>query len=160
MHSLYSCRSWWLFNKLWRLFCLSTCDVALSRFVVIGGSFHLVVTLLVLEIEVLCCSISLGQAFSLDLWVLISSIPRCDMWQMPLLALKQNLFYTGRTNQSHQNMAFRKMNVVMEKDLNLWFGLFIYLLGSSCMLYVLQVMLPYVLLSFTHSVQYLLLEFY
>lgn len=127
MHSLYSCRSWWLFNKLWGLFCLSTSDVALSRFVVIGGSFHLVVTLLVLETEVLCCSISLGQAFSLDLWVLISSIPRRDMWQMPLLALKQNLFYTGRTNQSHQNMAFRKMNVVMEKDLNSWFGLFIYL---------------------------------
>lgn len=30
-------------------FCLSTCDIAVSRFVVTGGGFHLVVTLLVLE---------------------------------------------------------------------------------------------------------------
>lgn len=127
--------------------CLSTCDLVVSRFVVTGGCFHLAVTFFLLETKVLCCGVNLEQAFSLDLWVLVPSIPRRDMWQMPLLALKQNLFYTGRTNQSQWSVAFKKMNVIIENCLNLWFSLFIFQVWIK--LYVLRVasFIRYILLN-------------
>lgn len=121
--------------------------IVVSRFVVTGGCFHLAVTFFLLETKVLCCGVNLEQAFSLDLWVLVPSIPRRDMWQMPLLALKQNLFYTGRTNQSQWSVAFKKMNVIIENCLNLWFSLFIFQVWIK--LYVLRVasFIRYILLN-------------
>lgn len=57
-------------------------------------------------------------------------------------------------------MAFRKMNVVMENDLNSWFVLFIYLLGPSYMLCVFTVTLVTILLHQIYEIRYLLHKLY
>lgn len=129
MHSLYSCTSWWLFNKLWGFFIsppvMLQCQVLLSLMVVFCwwwpcSSWR----------QVLHCSVSPGQAFSLDLWIMVPSILHCNMWQMPLLVLKHTLSYTGRKNQSQWSVPFGKMNVVTENSLNLWLVLFVCLLHA------------------------------